>query len=194
VPHVVIHASIRADPGDLRAMIDHGFSGIDATGVEVHLEPCRTSRESFSGRAYGDLPARARTRPGTVYLVRLRIPRVPRNRAYPKTDRYPKRKTSPWITVHSWRERFVALVAHEAFHVHQFREGLRRSEVHAERWALRRLDAWAALQNGAGRPLAGGEELESLDTTESAWQQLTLDEWRSEWSGPLSDPRATVSK
>ena len=46
-----------------------------------------------------------------------------------------------------WRERLVALAAHEACHVRQFREGLRRSEVEAERWALRVLEAWRS-----GRP------------------------------------------
>src|SRR5436190_23925828 len=81
-------------------------------------------------------------RPGVRFLVRLRIPATLRNRGYPMTHRYPGRKTAPWITVRSWRERFVALAAHEACHVRQFRENLRRSEVEAERWALEALDRW----------------------------------------------------
>ena len=65
-----------------------------------------------------------------------------RNRGYPITYRYRGLSTAPWTTVEDWRERLIALAAHEAYHVHQFREGLRRSEVQAERWALRRLMSW----------------------------------------------------
>ena len=72
----------------------------------------------------------------------MKVPATLRNRAYPRTYRYPRLKTAPWITVSDWQERFVALVAHEAFHTRQFREGLRRSEVQAERWAARILESW----------------------------------------------------
>jgi hypothetical protein len=82
--------------------------------------------------------------PGTLFLVRLRLPGVLRNRGYPRAYRYTGLVTAPWITVRGWRERLLALAAHEAFHVHQFREGLRRSEVAAERWALKKLADWAA--------------------------------------------------
>lgn len=126
---------IRVDQGELRRLIQDGFAGIEPDGVEVRVERAARSRDSFTGRAYPEPPRRPRAHPATRYLVRLRVPALLRHRGYPKSYRYPRRKTAPWIIVHDWRERFIALVAHEAFHVRQFREGLRRSEVAAERWA-----------------------------------------------------------
>jgi hypothetical protein len=132
---IVLTDDIRADRQELCRLIEQGFAGIDPSGVEVRVERASRSWESFTGRAYSEPPRRPKPHPATRYLVRLRLPGALRNRGYPKSYRYPQRKTAPSITVHDWRERLLALVAHEAFHVRQFREGLRRSEVAAERWA-----------------------------------------------------------
>jgi hypothetical protein len=136
VPRIVVSPEIKADHGELRRLIEEGFTGVDPEGVEVRVERAVRSLDSFTGRAYSEPPRRPRTHPGTLYLIRLKLPGALRNRGYPQSYRYPQRKTAPSITVRDWRERFVALVAHEAFHVRQFREGLRRSEVTAERWAM----------------------------------------------------------
>lgn len=132
---VLFSDEIRGDHSELRRLIENAFAGIDPEGVEVRVERATRSRDSFTGRAYPEPPRRPKAHPATRYLVRLKLPGALRNRGYPQSYRYPRRKTAPWIVVHDWRERFVALVAHEAFHVRQFREGLRRSEVAAERWA-----------------------------------------------------------
>jgi hypothetical protein len=139
---VVVAADIRADRAELLRLVGNGFDGVDPAGVEVRIDRARGPRESFTGRAHGRRPPRLASRPDTRFLVHLRIPGVLRNRAYPKTYRYPRRRTAPAITVRDWRERLLTLVAHEAFHVHQFRTGLRRSEVTAERWALATLERW----------------------------------------------------
>ncbi len=139
---------IKADHGEIRKLVTEGFDGVDRAGVEVQVRRARRPGESFTGRAYFTLPSRPRPHPETTFLVRLSLPATLRNRAYPKTYRYWNRKTAPWITVRDWRERLVALVAHEACHVRQFREGLRRSEVEAERWAAGALDAWRAREAG----------------------------------------------
>jgi len=133
---------IRADHEEIRRLVVEGFDGVDRGGVEVQVRRARRQGESFTGRAYFTLPSRPRPHPETTFLVKLSLPATLRNRAYPKTYRYWNRKTAPWITVRDWRERLVALVAHEACHVRQFREGLRRSEVEAERWAATRLEVW----------------------------------------------------
>jgi hypothetical protein len=135
---------IRSNHDELRRLVHEAFEGVDVAGVEVHIEPAARPSQSFTGLAYFQLPSRPRLQPGTRYLVKLKIPRALRNRAYPRTYRYPRLKTAPWITVGDWRERLVALAAHEACHVRQFRDGLRRSEVQAERWALQLLGAWRA--------------------------------------------------
>ena len=141
---VVVSPDIRAEPGTVRRLVEGAFDGVDAEGVEIRVEAARRSGESFSGRAYPEPPRRPRPHPSTRYLVRLWLPRTLRDRGYPRSYRYVRRSTAPWITVGNWRERLVALAAHEAFHVRQFREGLRRSEVQAERWALQTLERWRA--------------------------------------------------
>lgn len=137
-----ISDDLRADRRELRDLIAFGFRNVDTEDVEVRVSPARRSHLSFTGRAYPEPPRRPRPHPATRYLVTLALPRTIRNRAYPKTYRYPRMKTAPEITVGDWRERLVALAAHEACHVRQFREGLRRSEVEAERWALEVLRRW----------------------------------------------------
>jgi hypothetical protein len=149
---LVVDPSIRCDAGDLDGLVRAAFDGVDESAVEVRLERIRKPWQSFTGRAYGGPIRRPRVGPGTAFVVRLWLPTILRNRAYPKTYRYPGRVTAPWITVRDWRERLVALAAHEAFHVHQFREGLRRSEVAAERWAVRTLAAWRAASDSPPSP------------------------------------------
>ena len=140
---------MKADHEVLRSLVVEAFDGVDPSGVEVHLAVPASRRPTFVGRAYPQLPSRPRTHPETRYLVRLDLPSLARNRGYPITYRYRGLSTAPWITVGDWRERLIALAAHEAYHVHQFREGLRRSEVQAERWALRRLMDWCAARDRA---------------------------------------------
>jgi hypothetical protein len=155
---VVVDGDIRADGGELRRLIDDGFEGVDPDRVEVRVDRARGARESFTGRAHGRRPPRLASRADTAFLVQLRIPATLRNRAYPKTYRYPRRATAPAITVRDWRERLLALAAHEAWHVHQFRHGLPRSEVAAERWALRTLQAWRDRGRPRPRPEPDGPD------------------------------------
>jgi hypothetical protein len=178
---IEVSEEIRADHEQLRRMIGEGFTGIDSSGVEVRVERARRGWESFTGRAYFDLPRRPRPHAGTRYLIRLKVPSVLRNRGYPMSYRYPRRKTAPSITVRDWRERFIALVAHEAHHIRQFREGLRRSEVAAERWAASVLDAWREGRGGppvaitpAALPSDGQGQEERVAVAASRWEQLSL--------------------
>ncbi len=139
---IVVDPEIRTEHAELRGLVMDGFEGVDRSGVVVLVERARRRQDAFTGRAYGQPPPSLRRAPDTLFVVRLRIPGTLRNRGYPMTHRYPRRKTAPWITVGNWRERFVSLAAHEACHVRQFREGTRRSEVEAERWALTVLEGW----------------------------------------------------
>lgn len=49
---------------------------------------------------------------------------------------------SPFIEVRDWREALVAIAAHEGRHVQQFQRSRPRSEVDAERFAAKRLEAF----------------------------------------------------
>lgn len=187
---IVVSGDIRADQAELHRLIEEGFTGIDPVGVEVRVERASRSWDSFTGRAYSEPPRRAKAHPATRYLVRLRLPAALRSRGYPKSYRYPQLKTAPSITVCDWRERLVALVAHEAFHVRQFREGLRRSEVAAERWAESVLRAWrgrwsdlepsspiegvVTLASPTPRPEGPVGPDDRWAAAASRWEQLTL--------------------
>jgi len=147
--HATVADDIRIDRDELLRLVADAFAGVDRSGVEVRIDRARRPRESFTGRAHGRRPPRLARRSDTLFFVHLWIPSLLRNRGYPKSYRYPRRQTAPTITVRDWRERFLALVAHEAFHVHQFRTGLPRSEVTAERWALARLEQWRSRERAA---------------------------------------------
>jgi hypothetical protein len=68
------------------------------------------------------------------------MPARPSTDGYPLQWKYPRLKTAPVFTAHDWRDQLLAVAAHEAYHVKQFRNGMRRSEVAAERWAFRALE------------------------------------------------------
>jgi hypothetical protein len=150
---IVVHEGIRTDPELIRAFVLEGFRGIDADGVEVHVEPCGSPARSFAGRAYVSVPRRASAGAGARYLVRLFLPTTLRPRGFPRTYRYRRLRTAPPITVRDWREALVALAAHEACHVRQFREGLRRSELAAERWSKSVLESWIAERDRPAVPV-----------------------------------------
>ena len=113
-----------------------------AVSVERHIDD--RLGERMSGYAYYELPDRARVAKTTKYLVTLRLPTRLEALAYPVTLQYHRggavMRTAPEIELHNWREEVVHLVAHEAYHVKQFRLGMRKSEVAAERWALRAVE------------------------------------------------------
>jgi hypothetical protein len=138
---VVVSPRISATHDELRRLIGEGFRGVGKDGVEVHVVPNR-SRWAFEGRAWPQVPRAAPVEPGARYLVQIRMPRSPSAYGYPFEWRYPKRKTAPKLTARSWHERLIAIAAHEAYHVRQFRMGMRRSEVTAERWAARALERY----------------------------------------------------
>ena len=51
---------------------------------------------------------------------------------------------SPLLTLADWCEALVAVAAHEAWHVHQFRHGLRRVDAHCEGFAAHALERYRA--------------------------------------------------
>jgi len=132
---------------ELRTLIREGFRGVGKDDVEVHVVGNR-SRWTFSGRAWPELPTRRATSPKTRYLVEISMPRRPSAEGFPYRWKYPRLKTAPRLEAVNWEERLVALAGHEAYHVRQFRLGMRKSEVAAERWAARVLERFRAGQRG----------------------------------------------
>lgn len=97
---------------------------------------------SWTARSYEGVPAIARVQDGVRFLVTFNIPTDPRDCIYPITHQDPRLKTSPVVTFGCWQENLLHIAAHEARHIHQFRHGLSRSELDAERWAAQRLHAF----------------------------------------------------
>ena len=100
--------------------------------------------ERMSACAYYSLPSIARVSPGIRYLVTMRLPRDLEGLPYPQQLQYRRAgvamATAPVVQVRSWPEELVHLAAHEARHIAQFRLGLPKSEVDAERWAARAVE------------------------------------------------------
>lgn len=136
---VVISHLIRADHEEVEGIVRDGFHGIGKDGVEVQLIGTRSTHR-FSGKAWAEPPARRDRHPDTVWLVEIAMPSRPGAQGYPIHWKYPRLKTAPEFVAHDWRDQLLAVAAHEAYHVKQFRAGMRRSEVAAERWAHKVLE------------------------------------------------------
>lgn len=54
---------------------------------------------------------------------------------------------SPLLALADWREALVVVAAHEAWHIHQFRAGLRRVEAECERFAAAALARYRAARD-----------------------------------------------
>lgn len=136
---VVVSHLIRADHEEVVGIVNEGFRGISRDGVEVQVVATR-SPTRFTGKAWLEPPVRRERSSETVWLVEIVMPARPPADGYPLEWRYPRLKTAPVFTAHDWRDQLFAVAAHEAYHVKQFRRGMRRSEVAAERWAHKALE------------------------------------------------------
>ena len=140
----VVHIARRRADAE-RAMAR--FGGV----VERHVDDRLAER--MSGCAYFELPDVANVANSTRYLVTMRLPQRLDCLLYPETLQYHRRgvvmTTAPRIEVRSWPEEVVHLAAHEGRHVHQFRLGLPKSEVDAERWAAAAVRRFRSLSHPA---------------------------------------------
>ncbi len=140
---VVISHLIRADHEEVEGLVREAFRGIGKEGVEVQVAATR-SPTRFTGKAWPEPPGRRATDAETRWLVEIVMPARPPADGYPLQWRYPRLKTAPTFTARDWRERVFTVAAHEAYHVKQFRMGMRRSEVAAELWAFKALERMRA--------------------------------------------------
>ena len=117
----------------VRSLLTLGFAGTGDAGVEVHITT--TSDNQMRGHAYDGVPSIANVASTTRYLITIGIPRRPDETDYPFSWSYPDLKTAPNVMFTSWQHQFVHVVAHEAAHIRQYRMGMSRSEIKAEKWA-----------------------------------------------------------
>lgn len=105
-------------------------------GEIVGHRPRNPAAHDWSARTYNGVPSISTVRPGMRFLVTFMIPADPRRLTrYPARVRDPRLKTGPAVRFECWHDELFHIAAHEARHVHQFRCGLPRSELDAERWA-----------------------------------------------------------
>lgn len=123
--------------GELREIIKLAAKKVNTKGVEFHVK--RSGDEHFKGYAYNGFPYSNTVAKTTEYLVTIRIPLPFEAIQYPRTWQYPNRKTAPKFRYEGWADEFFHLIAHECYHIKQFRSGYSCSEVRAERWAWKRM-------------------------------------------------------
>jgi len=123
-------------------------SEIDMRRVCVNVKNSR--RYACGGYAYDGVPEISNAPAKTEYLVTIRLgpPKM-----FPTV--LPHKKRSPARAVACWREAVVAMAAHEAKHVEQYRLGRPRSEVECECFeaavlARYRANAWGKTASKSG--------------------------------------------
>ena len=131
----------RYPEAEVRALVEFACRGVDMTGVQVNV---KNSRQAYRGRAYNGVPSVSpASRLQTV--SRLVVVAVGQDQQFPVVNYYStKLKRVPRVELQNWREALVKVAAHEARHVHQYRHDKPRSEVDAEKWAVRRLEEYRA--------------------------------------------------
>lgn len=149
----------RYDTALARSLIEFGMRGVGTSALSVHL---KNSSDAYRGMSYNGIPSMARVAKTSRDLITIGVGEPD---LFPKEGiQYPGLKTAPTYDLGCWQEALVVLAAHEAYHhkVHRanrshherraaaFRSGAfsvpvkerANSEVKAERWALRRLNAF----------------------------------------------------
>jgi hypothetical protein len=122
---------------EVRKLVQFATRGIDMNRVCVNVK----GGHGLSARAYDGVPSISNAPRRARYLVTIKVgndvrfPVGPRNRNGKTPDQVGPRNRFPFFTYADWREWLVSAAAHEAWHIHQYRHGERRSEVDCERFA-----------------------------------------------------------
>ena len=121
----------------MRALVELATARMDMRRVCVNVKNARGY--ACAGSAYDGVPAISNAPPSSDYLVTIRLGPP---EAFPAALVH--RRRSPRIEVASWREGLVAVAAHEAKHIEQYRRGDPRSEVACECFAADILQRYRA--------------------------------------------------
>jgi hypothetical protein len=132
-----IRNTSRHPDDEVRELVRFATRGIDMKRVCVNVKGGR----GLSARAYDGVPSISNAPRRALYLVTIKIgngvryPLGPHNRNGRSPAEVGPRNQFPFFTYADWREWLVAAAAHEARHIHQYRDGDRRSELDCERFA-----------------------------------------------------------
>lgn len=136
-------------------LVAFGLDDADGDDLEIHVK--KSSRDRASGCAYMDVcdypESMIQVRPGVRYLITIRLgshrnaPDAPtefthQHRELTKQNAY---------VIHGWREDLIAVAAHEAQHIRQYRGRFPHSEVEAEMCAQAALTKYRREGSGDGQ-------------------------------------------
>jgi hypothetical protein len=129
---------------EVRQLVQFATQGVDMSRVCVNVK----GGHGLSARAYDGVPSISNAPRRARYLVTIKIgngvrfPVGPHNRNGKAPDEVGPRNRFPFFTYADWREWLVSAAAHEAWHIHQYRNGERRSEINCERFAEEALNRY----------------------------------------------------
>jgi hypothetical protein len=141
---VIVRNTSRYPTDEVRDLVRFATAGLDMRRVCVNVK--NSNVHVCAGWAYDGVPEISNAPVSSEYLITVRLGGPERFPA-----RLPTKKRSPDITVGCWREALVAMAAHEAKHVEQFRARAPRSEVVCERFEAWMLDRYRASANGGSK-------------------------------------------
>jgi hypothetical protein len=136
-----IRNTSRHPDDEVRELVRFATHGVDMDRVCVNVKGGR----GLSARAYDGVPSISNAPRSARYLVTIKVgngvrfPVGPHNRNGKTPEEVGPRNRFPFFTYADWREWLVSAAAHEAWHIHQYRHGDRRSEVDCERFAEKAL-------------------------------------------------------
>ncbi len=133
----------RYPTAEVERLVRFAAKGIGKSRVEIHV---KNSRRVFAGRAW-HIIGNNRIVNVAKYVDDLVVVRIGPPAKFPIEFSYPRLKTVPRYTIRDWKEAIVSVTAHELYHIKQRRACRRASEVKAERWALKRLEAYRKQPN-----------------------------------------------
>src|SRR3954471_16414885 len=126
---------------EVTSLVLSATRGVDMSRVCVNVK----GGHGLTARAYDGVPSISNAPRTARYLVTIKVgngvrfPVGPHNRNGKAPNEVGPRNRFPFFTYADWREWLVAAAAHEAQHIHQYRHGMRRSEVDCECFAEKAL-------------------------------------------------------
>jgi hypothetical protein len=142
IPAMFIRNTSRYPTGEVEHLVRFATGDVDMRRVCVNVK--NSHRYPYGGYAYLGVPKISNAPPSSEYLVTIRLGGLER---FPFTP--PRRRGVPPLRLACWREALVAVAAHEAQHIRQYREKLKRSEVECERFEAAMIERFRRGENAA---------------------------------------------
>ena len=137
-----VQNSSRYSDEEVRRLVEYAVRAIDMRGVHVKV---KNSTRTVSGRAYPSVPAEANVPAESLYLLTIKVgppEKFPTREHRYGGDEPGPRNQFPTISYADWQEALVAVAAHEAMHVQQFKYGDPRSELQTSHFQAETLERY----------------------------------------------------